>query len=253
MLPKASAVERVAVILSVVLLGCAFRSLGAQNLAVAALPDAPAAFAGSSLYAGPMGGGVMLSPGPAAKKKHRIDWLSPMALSWYALAAGETFDMVETHRTLSHPQWLCGTNPRLDGTTMNAETPDQLPASLVAVCGLSPGGQIPNYGYETSFQESGWTTQLGLASPRNFGAVLGWNLGLDLSQTIVPALFRHRLSGRTILMSELTNVAHAAVHVYGGITNIQRLNGPEGSANTYFQGQAALTQQFPGPRWWGKR
>lgn len=239
--------------LSILLLGCAWCALGAQNVGVAELPEAPAAFSGSSLYAGPMGGGVMLPPLAAAKQPHRVDWRSPMALSWYALAAGETFDMVETHRTLSHPQWLCGINPQIEGNTINAQDPNQVPASVSEVCGLSRSGQVPNYAYEGWFQESGWTTQLGLASPRNFGAVLGWNLGLDLSQSIVPALLRHRLPGRALMMTELTNVAHAATHFYGGMTNLNRLNGPAGSPNTYFQGQPALNAQFPGPRWWGKK
>ena len=253
MIPKISAAGRLAVFLTLLLLGCACRSLGAQDVAAAELPDAPEAFSGSSLYAGPMGGGVMLPPVPVAKKEHRVEWRSPMTLSWIALAASETFDMVETHRTLSHPQWLCGVNPETVGVTIRAQNVGQLPASMGAVCGLSPSGQVANYAYEGSFQETGWTTQLGLASPRDFGAVLSWNLGLDASETVVPMLLHRRLPRRAMLMTELTNVAHAALHVYGGMTNVERLSGPGGSANTYFEGQPTLNAQFPGPRWWGKR
>jgi hypothetical protein len=253
---KIPAASRLAVALSVILLGCVLCTAGAQTLAEADLPDAPMPFSSSSLVASPMmGTGVMLPP-PAPKPEPHAAWRSPMALSWYALAASDTFDMIETHRNLSHPQWLCGINPQSSAVTIAAPSRDQIPATLSQVCGLSPSGQAANYAYEGSFQETGWTTQLGLASSRNFGAVLGWNLGFDASEAIVPVLFRHRMSRRALLMTELTNVAHAAAHIYGGMTNVERLNGPAGSPNTYFDGTSAavqLNQLYPGPRWWGRK
>jgi hypothetical protein len=229
--------------------------MGAQTLAAADLPEAPMPFSGSALYASPMGGGVML-PAPPPQPRHHDGWRSPMALSLYALAAGETFDMIETHRTLSHPEWICGYSPQAGVAMMTAVDGDPLPASVSAVCGASPSGQIPNYAYEGTFRETGWTAGVGLASPRNFGAVLGWNLALDASGAVLPIAFRHRLSPRAMLMAELTNVAHAAAHFYGGMTNVNELNGSAGSPNTYFNGLkdgAQLNQLFPGPRWWGKR
>lgn len=195
-------------------------------------------------------------PVPAKKEPHRAAWRSPMALSWYALGASATFDMAETFRTLSHRQWICGNNPQVGGTMIVALDPGELPGSVSQVCGVSPSGQIANYAYEGYFHETGWTTQLGLASPRNFGAVLGWNLGLDASAAMLPVVFRHRMPHRTMLVTELTNVAHAALHVYGGFTNLNHLDGPAGSPNTYFDSLsdgAQLNPLFPGPRWWGRK
>ncbi len=246
--------RRSAALLSLILLGCATGLVRAQTLATADLPDAPLAFSASSLGASPMGAGVML-PVAIPKTEPRAAWRSPMALSAYALAAGEVFDMVETHRTLSHPQWICGTNPQT-GSMIAAQDRSQLPTSVAQVCGASPSGQVPNYAYEGSFQETGWTTQFGLASPRNFGAVLGWNLGLDASEAILPMVFRHRLPRRAMLMTELTNAAHAAAHVVGALSNVNRLSGPAGSPNTYFNSLSdgvQLNQLYPGPRWWGKK
>ena len=176
-----------------------------------------------------------------------------MALSLYALAAGETFDMAETHRVLSHPQWLCGYNPGITGVMISAQNHNSMPASVAQVCAASPTGQAPDYAYEGSFQEDGWTSQLRVAGPRNFPAVLAWNIGLDASGAMVPFLFRHRLPPRRRLMSTLSNFAHAAGHIYGGFTNLDYLSGPAGSPNTYLSGTPQLNAQFPGPRWWGRQ
>lgn len=180
----------------------------------------------------------------------RAWWHSSMALSLYALAGSETFDMYETQRILSHPQWLCGYNPQSTGSTIFSQGPP--PQSISAVCGPSPGtGQLPNYAYQGGYQEVGWTTQLHLASPRNFGAVLAWNVGLDATQVVVPFLLRRHRPFRNRLLPELTNFAHAAAHLYGGFNNLNLLNGPTSSPNTYFSGQSQLNAEFPGPRWWG--
>jgi hypothetical protein len=59
-----------------------------------------------------------------------------------------------------------------------------------------------------------------------------------------------------MLMTELTNAAHAAAHVVGAMSNVNRLNGAAGSPNTYFNSLsdgAQLNQLFPGPRWWGRK
>ena len=240
--------KRFANLLGLVLVGAVIHPVFAQNALALNLPSAPAPAFSPSLAAGAPG---VMFPSSQPANQRRSRWRSPMALSLYALTAGEAFDMVETHRVLSHPQWLCGYNPQLTGITITAQNESSLPASVTQVCASSSAGQAPDYAFEGSFQEDGWTSQLHLAGPRNFTAVVSWNVSLDASEVIVPFLFRHRLPPRTTLAPELTNLAHAAAHIYGGFTNLNYLRGAAGSPNTYLNSAPQLNSLYPGPRWWG--